>query len=237
MMKRLFIILFALSMLLLTSCDKYWTAEPDLTYNGEENTELKTDTDKILAKIDNIKPYNEIITETVSIESFLYTIKQNPYYFSIEDFNAQHNIECLRKIRGGMLYSVHKTENDGLIYAFFGGNDNQKSYSMYGWHYVERPLKYKDFKSIKKGVNTIEDIEKIDPAASVHKKSINILNPGILQFEHYLDNGILIVLYKIENGNYVVDEIEHSKKFESDQIGFADGSGFEAKILDMDFKK
>ncbi len=199
-----------------------------------ENVQQNSDIDKILERINNTKSYNASIKNTVDIEDFTNFIKQHTGYFSIEDFNSKYYIECLRKPRTNVLYSVHKTDNDGIIYVFFAGNDSEKSYHLICWYDVEENLKYKDFKSIKSGVSTIEDVEKIDPAASVYKK---LIDDSTLRFEHYLSNGIMRVLYKKENGKFLVDKIEFSKKFISDSVGYSDGSGFEAKILDIDFIK
>lgn len=199
-----------------------------------ENTQQSSGIDKILEKTNNTKAYNDSIKTTVNIEDFTNFIKQHTGYFSIEDFNSKYYIECLRKPRSNVLYSVHKTDNDGIIYVFFAGNESEKSYHFICWYYVEKNLTYKDFKSIKNGVSTIEDVEKIDPAASVHKK---LIDNSTLRFEHYLSNGIMQVLYKKENGKFLVDKIELSKKFISDSVGYSDGSGFEAKILDIDFIK
>ena len=234
-MKRLLVIPIILSMFFLSSCGNYTNIQSNQNYSSLES---KTDIlasemgiESILERIDNNKPYNDIITETVDIESFTNYIKNNPYN-SIKEFDEKFNIECLRKVnnRKVSLYSVHKTENNGLIYVFFGS-----LYRMYGWYYVEKPLKYKDFKSIKKGISTIEDVEKIDSAATIYKNLFNDSNGSINHAEHYLNNGILLVSYKKENGKFIVDEMEYSKKFMSEQVGFEDGSGFEAKILDMDF--
>lgn len=237
-MKRFLIILLVLFMFLLSSCnnspDTNFSSTYDTTENKSENVQQNRDIDKILEKIDNTKSYNDSIKNTVDIDDFTDFIKHIGYNFSIEDFNSRYPIECLRKPRNNVLYSVHKTENGGLIYVFFTRSDSEKSYRLICWYYVEENLKYKDFKSIKNGVNTIEDVEKIDPTASVHKK---LIDDSTLRFEHYLSNGIMTVLYKKENGKFLVENIEFSKKFISDSVGYSDGSGFEAKIFDIDFKE
>lgn len=64
---------------------------------------------------------------------------------TLEQVNGLFPIEFLRRTDDNKYYCVYKTQNNGRVYLFFTGRD----FMTEQYFYVERPLSYSDFKSLK----------------------------------------------------------------------------------------
>lgn len=218
----------------LTSCAQVSDSEDNSTQSQTSSYHLPNtapydgEIKGILSRIDNTKPYENIITKTVDAEELATYLERHSSGLSIEDFNDKYEIECLRQLRDNVVYSIHKTNGGGLLYVFWG------NHIKYTWYYVEKPLRYQHFQFIKKG-DTIEDVKAIDPVTDI----FIALYPDneALYSKHYLQDGIVTFSYRKENGIYFVDHVAYSKNFMTDDVGFSDGSGFCANILERDFIK
>ena len=217
------------------------------TVTAEAALPMDKNLEALLKKENNTADYNTLITKTVDINEFIFFVQtcssDSKYYYnrylSIEEFSSQYPIECLRKQRDNVLYSVHKVKQGGLLYVLFAGRSDLNSYSLYTWFYVKKPLRYEEFEAIKEGKSTIEEVIAIDSSAEIFKTTIEEYSKSVdlskAFSHHYLTNGILTIHYTKEDGKYIVDRIEYSKEFV--RGGFSDGSSFDVKIFDMDFIK
>lgn len=218
-----------------------------VTTSNKSDQSLKSTSsvEDLKKRINNTDSYNKLITKSIDINDFTFFVQEyvaKSYYsknISIEEFNSRYHIECLRKLRDNVLYSVHKVNQGGLVYVLFAGRDSINSYNLINWFYVKKPLEYKDFESIKKGYSTINNIASVDSSTSVYKKTIDEYSKSYsldrIYSIHYLIDGVLIYTYKIENNIYVVDKIEYFKDYNLN-MGFSSG-GFDTKIFEMDFLK
>lgn len=141
------------------------------------------------------------------------------------------------------IYFVYMTDTGYRLYLF--ANYENALQTPVGFPVViEKLLSYNDFINIKIG-DRIEEVEKVDSVASVHKKQILEvwdLDPVAARFLaedgypcttiHYLKDGILKIEYEMqEDQSLVVSNVVFSKDF---QIESANGKMINYKIEDVD---
>ena len=107
--------------------------------------------------------------ETSMNENLIYSTDENKPDLSINSVDSRFPIECLR--RNG--YSVYKVTEGGYFYVFWVRTFNpfpeiESDYtddaSVYFTAHITSLKKASDFKSIRLGISTAEDVARIDPA-------------------------------------------------------------------------
>ncbi len=205
---------------------------------------------EILERVDNDTPYEELLTKTIDIHEFAqkYVVGVSVHGFDLADVATDMGIECLRLIPEGALYSVHRVSQGGLLYIFYANftewyredpsMEEDFRYIVY-WFYVQEPLSYADFSSIREG-STFEDVKRIDSTAQIYK---NIYEQDPVFFDtsgghgsvHYLTDGILIIGTKTQDGKTEVVETEYIADYETMRLQITPRAcSYFGKLLDQD---
>ena len=119
---------------------------------------------------------------------------------------------------------------------------NQHEKYIKDWYYVNKPLSYKDFESIKEG-SSWEDVKKIDPVTQIFKNMSDTnekVSIGVTW--HYLTDGILALYYDNEyfkeKGESIVSELAYWDDYNADiYIPSLAEPPYDAHVLDMDMLK
>lgn len=204
---------------------------------------------KVLSRLDNKTPYEELITKTMDINAFFdkcydiltvggVTHGSHP----LSEIDEAFGIECLRRNRARNYYSVHKLKQGGLLYIFYRLNTYQKNgfYDVFGWFVTQERLSYKDFSSVEQG-SPYEDVEAVDPAADIYEQRLlsyleKTSEQSALFFvtQHYLTDGILRIQYEFVDGKYVVQSMKYHSDFQVDLLRASSYPRYNGKILKID---
>ena len=156
---------------------------------------------------------------------------------------AAYPTDAIRTKENGGVYTVYDTDTGYRFYMFF---DKNNDYSIpVGFPIViKNLLSLSDFSDLKVG-DSIEAVEKIDPVATLYKRTITEvwqLNPiGASNYAeegvpctsiHYLTDGLLVIEYEmLENGDLVISGIKHSENYILTDIL---GNDIDYSIYDVD---
>lgn len=233
------IIVVLLVLVSLIGCTHSDTLE--MNYVIEYNTPTVTKENCEDLKIDNTTPYEELITKTVDIHMFAQ--RYNPLgKRNINDVQEYVGIECLRNTDEGAWYSVHKVKQGGLLYVFYDNYDRNKKFSnksIIRWFYVRERLSFSDFENLNEGVDTIDDVIKINEAEqiflNIYRAYPDFIGEDVLYTTHYLEDGILEVGYKLVDGKLIFSDIYLTGNFDCPDLDEAKHHPYNARILDMDW--
>ena len=213
----------------------------EMNYVIEYNTPTVTKENCEDLKIDNSTPYEELITKTVDIHMFAQ--RYNPFgKRNISDVKEYVGIECLRKTDEGALYSVHKVKQGGLLYVFYDNydwNKNLTKKSIIRWFYVREQLSFSDFENLNEGVDTIDDVIKINESEqiflNIYRAYPDFIGEDVLYTTHYLGDGILDVAYKSVDGELIFSDIYLTENFDCPDLDESRYHPYNARILDIDW--
>ena len=213
----------------------------EMNYVIEYNTPTVTKENCEDLKIDNSTPYEELITKTVDIHMFAQ--RYNPFgKRNISDVKEYVGIECLRNTDEGALYSVHKVKQGGLLYVFYDNydwNKNLTKKSIIRWFYVREQLSFSDFENLNEGVDTIDDVIKINESEqiflNIYRAYPDFIGEEVLYTTHYLEDGILDVAYKSVDGELIFSDIYLTENFDCPDLDESRYHPYNARILDIDW--
>ncbi len=219
-----------------------WEAtQASIDASKEAQAEVELDAQKkILSRIKNRKPHDELITKTVDIYAFMKKHSANPLiqdkYPSIRVIDEDIGIECIRQSKADKYYSVHKLEQGGLMYIFYLVMGENNSYlRMYNWLVVQKSLSYSDFASIDTG-SAYEDVEKIDDVAKIYKQRFDDAaqpKPDVFYSQHYLTDGIIVIDYSYKDGKCVVCRV-HREGFWVFHSNAGSNPEYDGQVLEID---
>ena len=203
--------------------------------------------DGVFSKIDNISSYHELVTKEIDIDLFIQRFDPHPYRFLedkiclITQVEEEFGIECLRKTSEGILYSVHKVKQGGLLYVFYITRefDSTGRYTeINNWYYVKESLSYNNFSSIKEGTN-IDNVIAIDTATHVFIDRLQAYDGDILGLKsfHYLNDGIMVIFYRYKDGKLEVSEHVFASNFQIATYSRSKEEVYRARILPIDIFK
>lgn len=235
------IIVVLLALVLLIGCTHSDTLEMNYVVEYGPPTVTKENCEDL--KIDNTTPYEELITETVDIHMFAQ--RYDPFgKRNIADVEEYIGIECLRNTDEGALYSVHKVKQGGLLYVFYDNydwNKNLTNRSIIRWFYVRERLSFSDFENLTEGIDTIDDVIKINESEqiflNIYRAYPNFIGEEVLYTTHYLEDGILDVMYKLIDGKLIFTDIYLTENFDCPDLDESKYYPYNARILDIDWPK
>lgn len=232
-MKKKLHIFLSVIVIIFTLCSCSNSLEKEYTIKENDIDLIEADyviNDSTIDRIkNNITPYNELITKEIDIHYFAQKYATDELY-GCENINviaSDIGIECLRKIDGRTLYSVHKVKQGGLLYIFYeipSDDIDAKFFDIMQWFYVRESLRYDDFKDLIKNESTIDDIIAIDNAQQIFKNlyyvnreywnnqyfpNSNFVDEngnyykGVFNSWQYLEDGILEIAYRIVDGEII----------------------------------
>ena len=235
------IALILLVLILVAGCTHTHTLE--MSYVLEYDTSTIPVNDSIDFKIDNTTPYQELITKTVDIHAFAQRYSPNGKR-TIDDVMGKFGIECLRETEEGALYSIHKVLQGGLLYVFYNNYDwdiDISGNSILRWFYVRERLSSSDFYALTENVDTIDDVIQIDKTEQIF---LNIYqadpmhwDEGIVCTTHYLEDGLLDIGYKLEDGKLVFTASILTENFDLRDMDEPVHHPYSARIFDADWVK
>ena len=232
------IIVVLLVLVLLIGCTQSDNLEMNYVIEYDAPTVTKENCGDL--KIDNTTPYEELITKTVDIHIFAQ--RYDPFgKRNIADVEEYVGIECLRNTDEGALYSVHKVKQGGLLYVFYDNydwNKNLANKSIIRWFYVRERLSFSDFENLTEGVDTIDDVIKLNGSEQIFLNIYcaypNFIGEEVLYTTHYLEDGILDVAYKLVDGKLVLSDKQLTETFDCPDLDEAIYHAYNALILDID---
>ena len=211
------------------------TYDKEAAYSRPEQ-ELPAD----IPPVDNTTPVdpNKDPIDIHSVAEKFFIDGSTPY--TLADIAAGIGILSLRKTEAGALYSIHPVQQGGRLLIFYDNYDDTQNYrnQIKQWFYVNKPLSYEDFESIKEG-DTIEDVINVDPSEQIFKNIFGV-DPkyydeqGGFQSWHYLSDGVLELGYKIENGKLVLIATQFSENFNVPRYYDAVVNYYDGHLLPID---
>lgn len=230
-----------LVLILLVGCTHSDTLEMNYVIEYDAPTVTKENCEDL--KIDNTTPYEELITKTVDIHTFAQ--RYDPYgKRNINDVKEYVGIECLRNTDEGALYSVHKVKQGGLLYVFYDNYDLSKNLankSIIRWFYVRERLSFSDFENLTEGIDTIDDVIKINQSEqiflNIYRSYPNFIGEEVLYTNHYLKDGILDIKYKLIDGKLIFFDKQLTENFDCPDLDASIYRPYNARVLDIDWPK
>lgn len=133
------------------------------------------------------------------------------------------NIRVLEENGRTTIYLAYMTDNGYMLYLFFTPEDRlQRGYSIL----MSKALSYSDFRDIKEGVSTIDDVGKLEKAALLTKKVFEAADDKFFTYDtnnfdyanaptttFLLTDGVLTIHYAKTDGVFVVKKMVYSKDF------------------------
>ena len=141
-----------------------WNAPP---FEGAPPEEI------VLARIDNTASAHNLISQIYSKETLL-RYYSSPFYSSntcMVNVDVDCKIECIRKADEDRYYTIHKSDDGGLLYLFFTrgkdgflevGGDTNRDTVLTNW-YVSDEVRKSDFEKLILNSSTLSDVKKLDP--------------------------------------------------------------------------
>ena len=180
------------------------------------NEKIKKEHDSIMAKVTD-DTFDNVITKIMpqSIGNYLmYTFDPiKSYQVTPINFDHDYKIEIIRKVNNQRMYSIHKTDSNGLFYSFFEGTNVSDGSWLYNTVYSCKKLTKSDFNNIKIG-DAISKIEQINPGTTLwsdlaQKNELESFEESVL-----LTDGLLLISYnKGSNSMYCVTDIQYHEDF------------------------
>ena len=204
--------------------------------------EMGTTQDYGVYQPNNKDSYQDIITKTVDIHTFAQNFNGYGSRRGINDVMEVIGLECLRETEGA-IYSVHKVKQGGLLYIFYRKEPWRteiKDNGILRWYYVRERLSLADFDYLEKNVTTIQDsiaqteIEQI--YLNCYRADSKYDKPdGSLSVGFYLEDGILVTLYELVDGELVLSEYYFQEGYDHSIVTGAVSYPYDAQILEMDW--
>ena len=202
-------------MLSLTCCGKgpetASSAGSSTPVTAENSTDPLDEAD-ILARADNTKSVDELITQTYDAayiaEHFgtYFSVRAHSGYFeTLASVDAVCKIECLRDMGGGNYYAVFKVTEGGRWYSFFPKEDNNLlSHNVY----VQTPLDREAFDRLEPG-DTLTDVLRLDSALKMSMDEQIVVNMPAIKHDiytiHFFGDQIYLIRYVTEEEPPVED--------------------------------
>lgn len=156
---------------------------------------------------------------------------------------ASYPTSAIRHRDDDSVYTIYDTDTGYRLYLFFS-SENEYVTPVGFPLVVKEKLSYADFSELKNG-DSIEQVEKIDSVAGLHKKELtDVFNANTKGAEgfaemgypytsiHYLTDGILKIEYTVLEDKYIViSDMEFNKDY---QLISANGKTVNYKITDID---
>jgi hypothetical protein len=156
---------------------------------------------------------------------------------------AAYPTSAIRHRDDDSVYTIYDTDTGYRLYLLFS-SENEYVTPVGFPLVVKEKLSYADFSELKIG-DSIEQVEKIDSVAGLHKKELidvfNVNSKGAEGFAemgypytsiHYLTDGILKIEYTMLEDKYIViSDMEFNKDY---QLISANGKTVNYKIMDID---
>jgi len=188
-------------------------------YWASFNVSVATRYDNFMKRI-STGDYHEILTHTISAEKLLLGYRYDPsssYLILPFDYDNQYPpIELLRKTDYKHMYSIQKTDDGGLFYAFFVGmgvnQDVEQDAVLYNTVFIMKNLVKSDFDTIKVG-DDIAKVETVDPAAIQWEHYATKYNLSPFKSEHLLKDGVLTIDFQKQGESYTVTNIQYYPDF------------------------
>ena len=190
----------------------------------------------VMAKLTD-EPIEKVVTKRFPISELLESDlhrELNPafsFQIAVRRADEMFQIELLRQTSKEYMYAVYKTEEGGLFYAFFIGEDVAQGGMLQNYIYAVKSLERKDFSSLQIG-DDISLVERIDPAVTPQKKWLDTQTfNDTPQIKHLLRDGLLLIDYKRSEDSYVVTDMKYYEdfKFEKDLVVF------DCSVLESDY--
>ncbi|MCL2022938.1 MAG: hypothetical protein FWG82_01020 [Oscillospiraceae bacterium] len=162
-------------------------------------------------------PYQQLITTSYPEEDLA------PHIFlgylsyisvPISELDKRHPIECIRLVDENSAYTIHKTNENGLLYTFYYKYDEEYP----NWHYshsisMKKNLKLTNFKTIILG-SSWKKVNRIDPIVNAHREaddgvSVHLLQDGVLVVEYFR---FLRKLQIVKRMDFYPDFIAHAPR-------------------------
>ena len=78
---------------------------------------------EILSRVDNTASVDDLITVTYPEENLVNDLlnfsNSHTYGISMVNANMEYKIECIRKVGKDKYYTIHKSDNGGILYMYF----------------------------------------------------------------------------------------------------------------------
>lgn len=159
------------------------------------------------------------------------------------DIMAAYPTSAIRRRDDGSVYTIYDTDTGYRLYLLFSG-ENDYVIPVGFPIVIKDKLSYSDFSELKVG-DSIEQVEKIDSIAGLHKKElIDVFKANSKGAEgfaergypytsiHYLSDGLLKIEYTILEDKYIViTKMEFNEDYE---LVSANGKTVNYKIADAD---
>lgn len=214
-----------------------WEFDSDM-YRAPDHEELED-------IVDNNKHYSELITKEIDIHDFAqYYESFEMYTMDINDVYEKFGIECLRHTSDNALYSVHKVKQGGLLYIVYHTDEFDLTGEIFhaqvnNWFYVREKLSNEMFKNLKIGKATLDDVIRIDATTQIYKNIYSESTENWTKYNHsqswhYMNDGILSIIYIHKDGKNLVEKIELISDFNLKDLTSSKVRFSSAKILDID---
>ncbi|MCL2036845.1 MAG: hypothetical protein FWG83_05620 [Oscillospiraceae bacterium] len=148
---------------------------------------------------------------------------------------VRHPGGILRRVNDYRMYSVHRTDEGGLFYSFFVGEDGG---AMYNTIYAVKRLERADMLSLSIG-DDVSAVEAIDPATKLlpNIESRISWEQEIINFhsKHLLTDGILVVNYKKAGETWIIESIQFHEDFTIIGTGIYEGIVYDYSLNEGDY--
>lgn len=150
-------------------------------------------------------PIGELVTyfgTYSTIEKMFFKSKVSSPVIKIDDAKDKFKVECFRK-SNDKYYTVYKVTEGGYFYVFWGTNRDFEV-TAYDSFYIPKLKSKSDFRKIKEGTSTIEDVYEIDPAAEFLNLSRGCISYSLLEDGRVMEIEYFIDPHKELNENSIV---------------------------------
>ena len=193
---------------------------------------------------DNTTPYEELVTKTVDIHTFVQNFDMFGTGRGIDDVMEFIGVECLRETESA-IYSVHKVEQGGLLYIFYRKEPWCTEITDNGilrWYYVRERLSSADFNYLEENVTTIEEAILFNEVEQIYLNCYKAdptfqCEPtgSFLYTELYLEDGILGVKYDLVDGELVFSQYSLIEDYDMSKYVASRSYPYEARVLEKDW--
>lgn len=198
----------------ISGCAVYQTYMPDTSQSANERhqDELIQAEKSILSRINNTDNADSLIKTSYPENSLL---KYCEKFMSILDIDMECKIECIRKIGDDQYYTLHRSDNGGILYLLFARNDkgilqvnDNTSYIMQSQWYVSKEICISDFERLDINSSTVDDVKAIDLYGSYTTDFAPYRGAKLEQemSEHFTTDGYTVLIKYVQNtdGVFVV---------------------------------
>ncbi len=160
-------------------------------------------TEQILARADNSKPAEEMITKAYPAKAIFDRVGvyfnanlHSGFVIRPELYNSWFEIECLRDMGDGNYYAITKVEEGGYFFAFFPSHSHHcLDYTVY----IQEPLNKTRFDRLKKG-QSMADVAKLDPVVQIFidaestQMAFNATQGGNICYTYHMFNDCMYLI-------------------------------------------